>query len=72
MTRHQIPVALLEFDEGGNTLWVHDQEGSTVLRIKTLGHVVVNEKCTNIASHADMIVQDDIEICVVEHSTRLT
>lgn len=32
--RHQIEVSLLEFDENGNTLWVHGPEGNTILRIK--------------------------------------
>lgn len=65
MTRYHIPVALLEFDEGGNTLWVHSPKGETVLRVKTMGRIVVNEKCTNIVSHADIVVKDDIQICVV-------
>jgi len=32
--QHQITVSVLEFDDNGNTLWVHGPEGNTVLRIK--------------------------------------
>jgi hypothetical protein len=60
----QIPVALLEFDPNGNTIWVHSPDGATVLRIKTIKRIVT-EKCqTNPVSHCDVTVEDDIEICL--------
>lgn len=64
--RIQIPVALLEFDEGGNTIWIHNQQGATVLRIKALGRFKVSRECNNICSHADIVVEGPVEICVVE------
>lgn len=63
--RHQVDVAMLEFDEGGNTIWVHSPRGATVLRIKTLGgKIVVNNECSNTVSHSDIIVEGDIEMCM--------
>ena len=40
--------------------------GATILRIKTLGKIRVNEECENICSHSDIIVKDDIKICLSE------
>lgn len=62
----QIPAAQIEFVEGGNTIWIHGPEGATILRIKTMGKIKVHRKCENVCSHADMIVQDDIEICLAD------
>lgn len=64
----QIPAALIEFVEGGNTIWVHSPEGATILRIKTRGKITVDRECVNICSHSDMIVNDDISICLVEEN----
>lgn len=60
-----VPVAAVEFDEGGNTIWVQS-EGGTVLRVKCSGRIRVKESCTNIVPHADMNVMGDIEICLPE------
>jgi len=62
--RHKIEVCELEFDEGGNTLWIHSSAGATVLRIKCTGKVTINKCCENIVPHADMMVQGDINICI--------
>lgn len=68
MSRVQVPVALLEFDEGGNTLWVHSPDGATVLRIKTMGRITVDRQCTNTVSHADVVVEGPIHFCLVGDS----
>lgn len=60
----RIAVAVLEFYEGGNTLWVHGPEGGTVLRIKCTGIVKIKRDCQNSYAHADMMVNGDIEICM--------
>lgn len=63
MSRVEIPVALVEFEEGGHTIWVQSAAG-TVLRIKCTGKIVVDERCQNNVAHADMMVQGDIDICL--------
>jgi hypothetical protein len=67
-----IDAAQIEFHEGGNTLWVHSPNGATVLRIKLLkGQFLVNDKCENIVSHADMqIPEGDVVICLKEKEVR--
>jgi hypothetical protein len=64
--RHIFPVALVEFDEGGHTIWVQSPKGATSLRIKCTGKIKVNKACENIVSHSDMIVEGDIEICLAD------
>jgi len=62
--RVQIPVALLEFNEGSHTIWVQSPEGGTVLRIKCTGKIT-SEQCTNSPiSHSDIIVNGDINMCL--------
>ena len=34
MSRVQIPVGLLEFEEGGDTIWIQGATGGTTMRIK--------------------------------------
>lgn len=60
----QIPAAMIEFNEGGNTIWVHGPMGATILRVKTMGKIKVNGECENICSHSDIVVKDDIEMCL--------
>lgn len=64
----RIPVALLEFDEGHHTLWVHSAEG-TVLRVKCSGAITINRRGTNLTPHADVWVDGDIHFNIheVEH-----
>lgn len=64
--RIAIPVGLMEFDVGGHTIWVHSNQGATVLRIKCTGKITVDEVCQNSVPHADLMVQGDIEICIPE------
>lgn len=67
-----IPAAMIEFVEGGNTIWVHGPMGATILRIKTMGKINVQGECENVCSHSDMIVQDDIEMCLSEDAKPVT
>lgn len=60
--RVQLEAIGLEFDEGGNTIWVHGLEG-TLLRIKCSGRIAVNE-CSAPGAHADVLVAGDITFCV--------
>ncbi len=64
MTRHQVEVSQLEFDEGGNTIWIHGPQGATVMRIKCSGRIEVMADCVNICAHADVMVDGDILVCI--------
>lgn len=68
----QIPAACIEFVEGGNTIWIHSPMGATILRIKTNGKIVVNNECENICSHSDMIVDEDIHICLSDDAKEVS
>lgn len=61
--RHTIPVLVLEFEEGGNTIWVQGL-GGTVLRLKTDGKVTSVECQESPVSHVDVMVKGDISVCV--------
>ena len=65
-----IPVSAVEYNEGGNTIWVHNAQGATVLRIKCTGKVTVNNECENTCTHSDMLVIGDIELCVPRNKKR--
>jgi hypothetical protein len=65
MSRIQIPVMMLEFDTDGNTIWIHNDKGATVLRIKT-GGFIVNQECENICSHSDIIVKEKVSMCLAD------
>ena len=57
MSRVAIPVNHIEFVEGGDTLWVHNDQGMTVLRIKLLrSKFRTTRECQNPCSHADISV----------------
>jgi hypothetical protein len=60
----KIPVLLMEFVEGGRAIWIHNKQGSTVLRIQCTGAVRLHKGCTNISPHADINVVGNIEVCV--------
>lgn len=62
----QVPVAQLEFMEDGTTLWVHNREGSTVLRIKA-DKITVKRGCGNDCTHSDITINGEIEICIPEN-----
>lgn len=61
--RVAIPVGLVEFNAGGNTIWVHSA-GGTILRIKCTGKIIPDICSTSPVSHSDIIVQGDITICL--------
>lgn len=60
----QIGVAVMEFQEGGRAIWIHNKKGCTVLRIQCIGEVRIHEGCTNICPHADINVTGNIEVCI--------
>jgi len=60
----QIEVAQLEYSEDGRTMWIHNSQGCTVLRIQCTGKIVEHDGCINICAHADINVQGDIQICI--------
>lgn len=62
----EIPVAIMEFVEGGRAIWIHDKQGATVVRIQCTGQVKVHGGCENICAHTDINVQGDIAICLPE------
>lgn len=70
----QIPAHSIEFSDGGNTIWIHSPVGATILRIKTMGQIRVSKEgeCENICSHSDMIVQEDIDICLADDAVQKT
>lgn len=62
MARIQLETVGLEFDEGGNTIWIHSS-GGTMLRIKCSGQITT-KSCSAPTAHADVLVAGDIEFCV--------
>lgn len=63
MPRVQLEVVMLEFEEGGNTIWVHGHDG-TILRITCTGLIRVAVGEEGCASHTDVLVQGDIAFCL--------
>jgi len=59
----KIPVAIMEFDPAGNTIWIHNRKGGTVLRIQCSGEIHVHP-CENICAQADIRVIGNIDICI--------
>ena len=62
MARVVLEALGLEFEEGGNTIWVHGPEG-TILRIKCSGRVM-SKVCTAPTAHGDIMVEGDILFCI--------
>jgi hypothetical protein len=62
MARVQLEAIGLEFEEGGNTIWIHGP-GGTLLRIKCSGRVA-STPCAAPTAHADVLVEGDIVFCV--------
>lgn len=60
--RVQLEAVGLEFDEGGNTIWIHGP-GGTLLRIKCSGRITVTA-CSAPTAHADVMVDGDIAFCL--------
>jgi len=59
-----IPVGLLEFNVGSNTIWIQSPEGGTTLRIKRTGKINVDVCQNSPISHSDILVSGDIEFCL--------
>lgn len=66
MGRIQLEAVGLEFEEHGNTIWLHGPHG-TLLRIKCSGQITV-KRCEASGPHADVSVPGDIEFCVPGHA----
>jgi len=62
VARIQLETVGLEFEEDGNTIWVHGSEG-TVLRIKCSGRITTT-RCSAPGPHSDVLVHGDIEFCL--------
>jgi len=67
---NKIPVALMEFSEGGKVIWIHNRKGGTVLRIQCSGTINVHGTCENICAHADINVRGNIDICIPQKPAR--
>lgn len=63
-SRVRIPAAEIEFVAGSNTIWVHSPLGVTTLRIKCTGKITADRCPTSPTSHADLIVNGDVHVCV--------
>jgi len=59
-----IPAAAIEFNEGGNTLWVHGPEGGTILRLKFSGKITSKVCKASPVPHADAMCLGDLEFCI--------
>jgi hypothetical protein len=68
MSRVTIPLLALEFDIGGNTIWIHDTIGGTAMRIKTKGKITVDQCVSSPLSHCDMIVDKDVHFCLSKNA----
>lgn len=59
-----IPVSQIEFNVGSNTIWIQSPEGNTTLRIKCNGKILIDQCMASPLSHADVIVDGNIEFCL--------
>lgn len=57
--RINIPVEMIEVDDNGNTIWIHNKDGVTVMRIKTMGKILFNEN-KNGNNSCDIITNQNI------------
>ncbi len=66
MSRVIIPAACIEYEEGGNTIWVQGPQGGTLLRIQvSRGNKVTSTQCaTSPIAHADIQVEGDVVMCL--------
>lgn len=63
MPRVVVPALAIEFEEGGDTLWVQGL-GGTLLRIKTSGKITSEDCPTSPFSHGDVAINQNINICL--------
>jgi hypothetical protein len=62
--RITISAGIIEFNSGGNTVWIQSTEGSTTLRIKCSGKINVERCKDSPVSHCDIYIQGDINFCI--------
>lgn len=62
--RIEIPVGLVEFHAGSNTIWIQSAEGATTMRIKCSGKINVEQCKDSPVSHCDIYLQGDINFCI--------
>lgn len=62
--RVQIPVGVLEFNAGSNTIWIQSAEGATTMRIKCSGKINVERCKDSPVSHCDIYLDGDINFCI--------
>ncbi len=65
--RIQIPAAQVEFVHGGDTIWVHGPDGTTILRLKLVeaGCSIMAERCeTSPVPHGDGLLVGHVSICI--------
>jgi hypothetical protein len=68
--RIEIPVAAIQFDVSGHTIWVQSPEGATVLRIKARRGIEVEECLTSPVRHADIYIEGNLPICLSKDSVQ--
>ncbi len=71
MSRVTIDVTQLEFEEGGKTLWVHNAQGATVLRLKFEGGIHSTVGCHNVCAHADAFIAGSLVFCIPDAATNI-
>lgn len=66
MARISIPVSAIEFEEGGDTIWVQSALGCTTLRIKTFSPLkIIQRRCGDgTPTHGDAACSGPIVICL--------
>jgi pentose-5-phosphate-3-epimerase len=67
--RQSLLVAALEYEEGGQTLWFHAPDGTTLLRLKVDGAITTQTCETSPVAHADGWVKGNLVFCVPENKT---
>lgn len=68
--RINIPSSMIEFNVGGNTIWVQSPDGATTMRIKCTGTIKVDQ-CTNSpVSHVDLMLDGDINFCLSKDASQ--
>ncbi len=65
--RIQIPAAQIEFVHGGDTIWVHGPDGTTILRLKVVAPSfrVMAQRCdTSPVPHGDGLLASHVIVCI--------
>lgn len=64
--RINIPVFEIEFVDGGQTIWIQNNQGGTAMRIKCTGKIITDKCLTSPQSHCDIVIQGNIDFCLSE------